>query len=323
MRILVTMGLFDEVSNNTYTATPLASTWATGSPLREAVIHMYVYDHVIDSSSTSRALNTSADRLFSASQLHPVTALPEYFEEKGYRNPTDAEDSPWQYTYQSKQSFYDWLSQRPKVQAAFNTTMAIARHGRGEEWFEYYPVAEKLSRQTADPEAILLVDIGGNVGHDIINFHDHFPKIPGRLVFVDQPSVISSAKDLPKGIEGIAHDIFHPYPPSLRNTKAYYLRNVLHDFPDAQALQILSHIHSSMGKDSVLLIDENALPDADVSFYAASLDLIMMSVFASLERTVGQFEELLGAAGFEVVGMWRSKEYGPGSGTLFEAVLKG
>jgi hypothetical protein len=68
-----------------------------------------------------------------ASQLPPVTMLPEYFEAKGYQNPTDAEDGPFQYTYQSKMHFFDWLIQRPKVQNAFNTTMAIARNGRGEE----------------------------------------------------------------------------------------------------------------------------------------------------------------------------------------------
>ncbi|PVI05885.1 putative sterigmatocystin 8-O-methyltransferase precursor [Periconia macrospinosa] len=297
MRILVTMGIFEEVAHHTYVATPLAGIWASGSPLRESIIHI-------------------------ASQIPPITMLPEYFEEKGYNNPTDAENGPFQFTYQSKMHFFEWLSQRPKVQSAFNATMEIARNGRGQEWFEFYPVAEKLTLADRDSTAILLVDIGGNVGYDLINFQRRFPELPGRLVFEDLPTIISSVDTLPEGVEAVGHDFFQPQPSTIRNAKAYYLRNILHDWPDKQSKQILENIRPLMGKDTVLLINENALPDDNVGFYPAALDLIMMGVFASLDRTASQFEQLLDSAGFKLVATWRPKDYGPGSGTLFEAALK-
>ncbi|KAF2875895.1 S-adenosyl-L-methionine-dependent methyltransferase [Massariosphaeria phaeospora] len=231
---------------------------------------------------------------YGASQIPPIVFLPEYFEQKGYKNPTDADGGSFQFTYQSKQHFFDWLSARPRLQGAFNTTMGIQRMERGETWLDYYPVEGKLR---ANADGILLVDVGGSVGHDVIKFQQRFPNLPGRLIFEDFLTVVSSATDLAAGIEAISHDFFRPHPASVRGAKAYYLRTVLHDWPDKQALTILRHIRDVMAQDSVLLIDENVMPDENVALYQASLDLIMMGVFASLDRTVKQFEELLDAAG--------------------------
>jgi len=42
MRMLVAMGIFEEVGHQTYLTKPVANIWTIGSPLREAVIHMCV-----------------------------------------------------------------------------------------------------------------------------------------------------------------------------------------------------------------------------------------------------------------------------------------
>ena len=77
-----------------------------------------------------------------------------------------------------------------------------------------------------------------------------------------------------------------------------------------------------MTKDSILLINENVLPESNVSLYNAELDLSMMACFSSLDRTEAQFRELLDSVGFELVKVWRPSVVVPGSGTLFEAVRK-
>jgi hypothetical protein len=54
-----------------------------------------------------------------------------------------------------------------------------------------------------------------------------------------------------------------------------------------------------MNKESILLINENALPDNNVPFYPAALDMIKMGVFASQDRTAAQlksFSTLLGSS---------------------------
>ena len=61
----------------------------------------------------------------------------------------------------------------------------------------------------------------------------------------------------------------------------------------------------------------------DVVFrYNAEVDLSMMALFASMERTEKQWVALLEEAGLSVVKVWTPKTQLDGSGTVFEAVRK-
>ena len=73
-----------------------------------------------------------------------------------------------------------------------------------------------------------------------------------------------------------------------------------------------------MGEESVLLVNETCLAEKGVGLMEAELDMSMMVLFASLERTEAQWRELLEGAGFRVLGVWRPES---GSGALFEAVV--
>ena len=57
MRLLAGMGVFKEVGHDAFAPTPLAALYITGSPLIEAVVHMYV-DLVINSSVISLMLSS-------------------------------------------------------------------------------------------------------------------------------------------------------------------------------------------------------------------------------------------------------------------------
>ncbi|PVI08139.1 S-adenosyl-L-methionine-dependent methyltransferase [Periconia macrospinosa] len=294
MRMLAAMKLFQETAKDTYVANPLAAAFVQPSPLEAAVV----------------ALGCT---------LPSVALLPDYFAEKGYQSPENAFDGPWQYSRHTKDHYFDWMARRPQIQQAFNTLMTISRQGRGEEWFDFYPVEEKLSAQSTDE--ILLVDIGGNIGHDVVAFKNRFPNLPGKLIVEDLPNVVASAP-LRDGIEAVGHNFFDPQPPLLKNAKAYYLRTVLHDWPNKQAKTILEHIRNVMSKDSILLINENAIPDRNVPLYQAQGDLAMMACFSALDRTEQQFAELLDSAGFDLVKVWRPEIVLPMSAVLFEAVIK-
>ena len=47
---------------------------------------------------------------------------------------------------------------------------------------------------------ILLVDVGGGKGHDLIKFSTKYPSARGRLVLQDLPSVIQNLEGLSPGI---------------------------------------------------------------------------------------------------------------------------
>lgn len=191
----------------------------------------------------------------------------------------------------------------------------------GAQWYDFYPWQERLSLATGgnvEEDRVLLVDIGGGKGHDLQAFKKR-TNPTGRLVLQDLPGVIQDIKEpLPDGVEAVSYSMFDAQP--VRGAKAYYMRTVLHDWPDKQALEVLQRVWEAMADDSVLLINENTVPETGVPRFNTSVDLIMMNMFSSLERTDKQWLSLLERAGFKVVKVWRSDDQGTGSNALFEAV---
>ena len=305
------MNLFTEVAQGTFKLTPLAGVYVAESPLAQAVIHLLVIPLCFSPCETDRSA-------FRTAQLECFSRLPDYFEKNGFKNPDDAYNGPLQYAMNTKLHSFELMATRPKLQHAFNTVMTIARTNRGQEWYEFFPVETKL-RVQSDSHPVL-IDIGGGLGHDLIAFKQKHPILPGKLIIQDLPIVIDSVKDLPSGISAMKHDFFAEQP--VKDAKAYYLRAVLHDWPDKQALKILGSIREAMGSESILLVNETVMPESNVPLYSALADFAMMAGFSSMERTQVQYKALLEKAGFAVVGVWTPRNPTPGSGTLIEAVLE-
>ena len=247
-----------------------------------------------------------------------LAQLPEYFQKYGYKNPTDIGAGPFQFAMNYQGTYFEWLKANPTQQETFNRMMAITRIERGEQWFNFFPTEERFG--ATDHSQAVLVDIGGGLGHDLAAFHARFPNLPGRLVLQDLPEVINNIQELNPAIERNIYDFFTPQP--IKGARAYYLRTVLHDFPDKQSIRILKTIREAMTSESVLLLNENLLPEKDVPLYNAEIDFSMLALFSSMERTKKEWIALLEAAGLEVVKVWEPKEQLVASGTLFEAVRK-
>ncbi|KAE8381897.1 S-adenosyl-L-methionine-dependent methyltransferase [Aspergillus bertholletiae] len=295
MRLLSANRLFTETGVGKYQPQPLALAFATGAPPSDVIKNF----HMI---------------------LRATAYTHEFLEARGYQSPDDAYDTPFQRAYGTKLHHFEWLAQNPDEQHAFNTVMETSNRAvEGEQWYDFYPWQERLSANASGTDRrVLLVDIGGGKGHDLQAFQQKKNPV-GRLVLQDLPEVIQDIQaPLANGIEAVGYNMFDPQP--VRGAKAYYMRTVLHDWPDKQALEVLKRIREAMADDSVLLINENTLPETGVPRFNASVDLIMMSMFSSLERTDKQWLSLLERAQFKVVKVWRSDNQGTGSNALFEAV---
>ncbi|KAH8744648.1 S-adenosyl-L-methionine-dependent methyltransferase [Hyaloscypha finlandica] len=299
MGFLGAMGIFKEVTKGLYASTPLAASYVSSSPFSAVVIHVTHFIMVI-------------------------SKLPEYFEKKGWKNPDDVYNGPFQYAMGTDRHYFDFLASKPYYQQAFNTVMTLSHRRRGQNWFDFFPVGDKLRVQ--NPTDVALVDVGGSQGADLIAFKEKHPDMPGRLILQDLPIVIAEAKNIPEGIEAHGYDFFNEQP--VKGAKAYYLRTVLHDWPDKQARQILTRVREAMAPDSILLINETMLPESNVALSSAQADLTMMVSFASLERTKEQFAALLNDSGFELVKVWMPEGFEESSArlaeqaTLLEARLK-
>jgi hypothetical protein len=89
------------------------------------------------------------------------------------------------------------------------------------------------------------------------------------------------------------------------DARAYYLRNILHDWPDSRALEILSHLKAAMKSGySKILLNECVVADEHPSWQHTSLDTQMMGVTAAQERTETQWRKLIAEAGLQVAGIW-------------------
>ena len=78
----------------------------------------------------------------------------------------------------------------------------------------FYPVEERLAvgSKTDEQKTVLLVDVGGGIGHDLEEFKEKHPKIPGRLILQELAQVIEQIQTPPSGIELTIHDFFTPQP---------------------------------------------------------------------------------------------------------------
>ena len=77
--------------------------------------------------------------------------------------------------------------------------------------------------------------------------------------------------------------------------RAYYMRYILHDWPDAECRTILGHLKDAMEPGySKILIHERAVADREASRQPTALDIHMLALFSTQERTEREWRALLG-----------------------------
>jgi hypothetical protein len=85
------------------------------------------------------------------------------------------------------------------------------------------------------------------------------------------------------------------------------MHSVLHDWPDHTCKSILKQLAAAMKPGySKLLINENIIPNTGADWQATALDMMMITLFSSKERTRKDWGELLEAPelGLKITGVW-------------------
>ncbi|KAM7214350.1 S-adenosyl-L-methionine-dependent methyltransferase [Rhypophila decipiens] len=233
-------------------------------------------------------------------------------------DPTTVIDNPFTFGQRTSMAMFEFMAIEPHRMEHFNHHMGGYRLGRP-SWFEpsVYPAQERLlaaAPASSNSDAAVLVDIGGNKGHDLERFLSYFPSVAkgenkGKFILQDTAPVLAEApSDLNSLIEKQPHDFFTPQP--VQGARAYYLHHILHDWPDAKCEVIVKQIRRSMKKGySKLLINGHVIPAVRANWEATYLDLYMMVQFGSRERTEEEWKVLLEKCGMRIVGIWN-----PGNG---------
>jgi hypothetical protein len=136
--------------------------------------------------------------------------MPEYLEKTGYRNPTDPDDGVFQYTKGFRGDLFKYYQTHSREGQSFNNIMGgVMANQAG--MLDIYPYDALNDSKPGGSAVPLLVDVGGNVGHDIEKFRARQPQAASRLVLQDLPDVVARAKCTPP-VQVIAHDFFTPQP---------------------------------------------------------------------------------------------------------------
>ena len=174
-----------------------------------------------------------------------------------------------------------------------------------------YPFDTELSSVSAavvKQDRVFLVDIGGGQGSAMKELREAYPALKGKIVIQDLARVVDNIPSglLPPGLDihYQVHDFWAPQP--IRNAGVYYMKRVLHDWPDDQCKKLLGYVVDAMGPDSRLLIADTVIPDRvqREDLYCYWMDLIMLT-FAGKERSEADWRELFESVGLDLVKVWK------------------
>lgn len=150
----------------------------------------------------------------------------------------------------------------------------------------------------------LLADVGGGQGGLLASILSGHPSLRGLLF--DRPQVVAGAPDLlaragvAERCDVVGGDFFETVP---SGADAYLLKCVIHDWGDAPATAILRTCRSAMGDGAKLLLAESVITSGSTPEMAKYRDLMMMVMNGGRERTVDEFAQVMGAAGFRLSGV--------------------
>ncbi|PLB49692.1 putative O-methyltransferase [Aspergillus steynii IBT 23096] len=281
MRVLTAIGFADETANQTYAANDVTRFEILPGSIA-AVKHHFEPDFGMGA------------------------RLVDYMRGPGVSQFADEPDQMTLFKYaHGFDKIFGMLEVNPEQKDAFDGYMAARRLVQQPQWFEMYPAAEKLGNVRSQADSVLLVDVGGGPGQEMARFRQRHPEIAGRIILQDLPLTLNRIEQVPEGIEPMEHDFFTPQP--VHGARAYFFRQVMHNWSDAKSIQILSRIADAMEADySTLLIDDYVLPDTGAGLRAAEMDILMWLHTAGLERTVSQWKALFDAVGLELVEIWNT-----------------
>jgi len=234
--------------------------------------------------------------------------VPKFLKENKYQNPTSGTMTPFAEAYGFKDGATLWeILGTTSHMPAMGLWMSSFNDGH-KNFLDIYPIMERLAPgASTDPEAVMMVDIGGGQGHQAIAMKAKFPDLPGRYIVTDLAHGLPEKKDAYPGVEFLVHDFMTEMP--IKGARLYYLRYISHDWPQAVLIQTLTHVREAMTPGySKVIINDWIVPEQEASKFMTAQDWNMMSIGGGMERTEDLHREYLDAAGLKITGIWRADD---------------
>lgn len=186
---------------------------------------------------------------------------------------------------------FEDLSAKPEDAAIFDAAMN-SFHG---------PETDAVLNAYSFKGIAVLADLGCGSGAVMAATLQRYPEMRGILY--DQAHVLSrTASSIhAAGLNGrcaLETGNFFESVPS--GADAYFMRHILHDWPDERCVGILRNIRKAIPSTGRLLIVEAVVPDGNDPSPSKLFDMFMMLFPDGLERSETQFRGILKPAGFEL-----------------------
>lgn len=184
--------------------------------------------------------------------------------------------------------FWEDLQAHPKIAEDFDALMGPG-HG------------------TPDPDVLVdndwpsiktVVDVGGGTGSllaEVLRAHPHL-----RGILVDFPSTVArsgpvlTAEGVTDRVTTVGQSFFEPLP---KGGDLYIMKSVIADWPDPEALAILTRCAEAARPNGRIVLVNGVSPDEDGP---ASPALLMMVLIGGKDRTLAEFRALASEAGLDV-----------------------
>ena len=142
-----------------------------------------------------------------------------------------------------------------------------------------------------------LVDIGGAEGRLLKIILKRFPHLQGTLF--DTPSVIKHAETLPDSAD-IQYKAGNFFEEIGVEADCLLLKFVLHNYQDDNCIKILKNCRKSVTDNGRLLVMDLLMQPNDVPSMEKSMDVMMLMLLGSAERTEEEFAHLFVQAGWQL-----------------------
>ncbi|MFE0173492.1 methyltransferase [Streptomyces sp. NPDC059002] len=188
--------------------------------------------------------------------------------------------------------YFEYLDSHPDADREFTRSL-------GRSAAAFFDTA--LDRMDLDG-AEHFVDLGGGDGTLVEMALRRHPRLTATLL--DRPAMLSAARermrkaDLTDRCTLVGGSFFTDVP---TGGDVYCIARCLHNWDDDTARTLLRTVRDATPKGSRLLIVEDVVPDGPVTATAGYSDLVMMLI-GGRERTLSEYEALLGDARFALAG---------------------
>lgn len=139
-----------------------------------------------------------------------------------------------------------------------------------------------------------IVDVGGGTGTLAREVASLCPR--ASVVLFDRAHVLATVAQSDR-VSLAPGNFFEQVPPA----SAYFLKFVLHDWSDDAVVTILRNCRDAMAEDGRVFVIEAVVPEDDAPSPAGARDINMLVLTGGRERTLGEYQSLLSAAGLDLL----------------------